>query len=131
MNECNNKGLPMSESTVVLPIHLILNFQYDFKILDQSMKLAAPSVENGFRPSPVHEAYTAVALNIETYLEDMIAFQRATRFFIYNPRTGRSSDPVDPQQLDVLLELLKLSKQEPIIRKKLEDLLKLHTLIFR
>jgi hypothetical protein len=121
----------MSESTVVLPIHLIRNFQYDFKILDHSMKFAAPSVESCFCPSPVHEAYTAVALNIVTYLEDTRAFQRATRFLVYNPRTGGPSDPVDPQQLDVLLELLKLSKQEPIIREKIEDLLKLHTLIFK
>ena len=122
----------MSRHTVILPSHMMRDFQCEFNPLYQPMRfISAPDFSNGYRPSLVHEASMTMTLRIEAYVQDPREFANASRFLVYNLRTGGTSDPVDAQQLDVLIELLQASKQEPIIREKLEDLLKLHTLLFR
>ena len=122
----------MSKHTVILPSHMMRDFQCEFNTLDQPMRfISAPDFSNGYRPSPVHEASMTMTLRIEAYVQDPREFANASRFLMCNPRTGGTPDPVDAQQLDVVMELLQASKREPIIREKLEDLLKLHTLLFR
>lgn len=122
----------MTQTTAVLPTHTIRDFQCEFTILKQPVRfMTPPDYSSGFRPGLLHEADHAVVLKVEAYLDDPRGFSNASQFLMYNPRKGQPSDPVDPQQLDVLLELLRLSKQEPIIREKLDDLFKLHTLLYR